>query len=247
VGKRTGSPRGALEGSRARAAARGLAGVGKAATRRIDQRPQPASVNRHIGTVSRRGPAAMGATAPRMERHHHLVWNCDRGGADIRRDNSMALRICSDGIGRAIHHGRAGTIGDTVEQRIWGRRMDDPGSLRDLRQSKKQRKDREPSKGRDDTKLRMLHCDIAKYFVTIVTKASIKHSDKQDDNRQEPRTAKFGEIAARSGKKGRSHRSGLLLSGSWEAAHETACSFHYGRDRAPAGIRRPRGADARLA
>lgn len=52
----------------------------------------------------------------------------------------------------------------------------------------------------------MLHCNIAKYFVTMVAKPSINQSHKQDDKTaKSQRTAKFGENSARSGRRGRSN------------------------------------------
>jgi hypothetical protein len=132
-----------------------------------------------------------------MKGNRYLVGESHGRSAHIRRGDGAALRVSPGGVVGALHQARAGAIRRAIQQRIGpplvgysGRR----GWLCHSQQKRNKREDR-----RKDPKSNLLHCNITGIFVTFMTKASINHTHQEDDKPPEPRTAKFGEFAAKSG------------------------------------------------
>jgi hypothetical protein len=185
--------------------------AGRFAPAGVDQRLQPPPVDGGIPAFTA-SPAAPGSG----QRHHHLIGNRDGRDAHIRRNDGMALGVHAGRIIGARQGRGTGAIHPAVQQRVG---MGGMGYRRRPGRNRHQNQDQHQKRNHGlghfsqfrDTKLRMLHCSITGNFVTFGSKASITRSREKTINRQEPGTAKFGEIAAQAEQKDRSRCFGLLF------------------------------------
>ena len=154
-----------------------MAGLG------VQQRVEPAPVQRHIGHgVSRGAAAAPGRPLAAVQRYGDFVGDRHRGRLLIGWGDGMAVHIHPGLIVRPSH---AGACRAAIQQRVGLVGLGHGAGRRGSRRQQHQ-------KGAylREIKLRLLHCNIVRYFVTPAAGHYINQPIKERDR---ARTAKFGE------------------------------------------------------